>query len=333
MRAVRLHGKGDVRLHEEPDTVAADGESLVRIHAVGLCGSDLHWYLEGGIGDARVEQPVVPGHEFFGTALSGAYAGQRVVVDPAIPCLRCEYCLRGDHNLCDHLLFAGHSTRDGGMQDLLSWPDRALTPLPDTVDDTQAVVLEPLGVAIHAFDLSHARPGMVIGVVGAGPIGQFVAQLARNANAARVMVVEPRQHRRDLAARLGADVVVGPDDLAELDTTCDLVFEVNGNPAAVAAAVTLAKPGARVVLIGIPDEDQTTFSASQARRKGLTLVCVRRMKEVYGRAIALVERGLIDAAVVVSDVFAPEDVATAFATGATRDGQKVVLRFSESATG
>lgn len=333
MRAVRLHGQGDVRLHEEPDTIAAEGESLVRIHAVGLCGSDLHWYGEGGIGDSQITHPVVPGHEFYGTALIGAYAGQRVVVDPAIPCYHCEYCLRGDHNLCSNLIFAGHGTRDGGMQDLLSWPDTSLTPLPATISDTEAVVLEPLGVAIHAFDLSHIKPGMKVGVVGIGPIGAFILQLARNANAAGIVAVEPLAHRRELAETLGADLVIEPGQVDGESDTCDLVFEVNGNPAAVAESITLAKPGARIVLVGIPDEDETTFAASKARRKAITFVCVRRMKEVYGRAIALMERDYIDGESLVSHVFAPEDVDQAFKTGAARDGHKVVVKFSDSAHG
>lgn len=330
MRAVRLHGKDDVRLHDEPDTVASDGESLVRIHAVGICGSDLHWYVAGHIGDSHLERPVVPGHELFGTALTGAYAGRRVVIDPAISCHACEYCLRGDHNLCEKIIFAGHGRRDGGMQDLLSWPDQAMTPLPDSLSNADAVILEPLGVAVHAFDLAHAKPGMRIGVVGCGPIGLLLLQLSSNANAAQVTAVEPLAHRRDKARELRADVVLAPEQTAEQAGTCDLVFEVNGNPAAVAEAIQLAKPGARVVLVGIPDEDQTTFVASHARRKGLTLVCVRRMKEVYDRAIALVERGHIDAETLVSHVFAPEDVDQAFKTGAARDGHKVVVEFSAS---
>lgn len=330
MRAVRLHGRGDVRLHDEPDTVAADGESLVRIHAVGLCGSDLHWYSEGHIGDSRLARPIVPGHEFFGTALTGAYAGRRVVVDPAIPCYRCEYCLRGDHNLCEHIVFAGQGGRDGGMQELLSWPDSSLTPLPDTITDTEAVVLEPLGVAVHAVDLSHLRPGMRVGVVGVGPIGALVLQLARNANAAGVTAVEPLAHRRALAETLGADAVVEPGDVEAHADSCDLVFEVNGNPDAVAEAITLAKRGARVVLVGIPDDDETTFVASRARRKGLTFVCVRRMREVYDRAIALMERHHVDGAALVSHVFTPEQAGEAFRAGAERAGHKVVVSFGDT---
>lgn len=166
--------------------------------------------------------------------------------------------------------------------------------------------------------------------MGCGPIGLLLLQLSRNANAAQVTAVEPLAHRRDKARELRADVVLAPEETAEHSGSCDLVFEVNGNPAAVAEAIELAKPGARVVLVGIPDEDQTTFVASHARRKGLTLVCVRRMKEVYDRAIALVERGHVDAETLVSHVFAPEDVDQAFKTGAARDGHKIVVEFSKS---
>src|SRR6185312_3584379 len=130
MRAVRLYAAGDLRLVEEPDPQPAAGETLVRVTDVGLCGSDLHWFEEGGIGDARLTRPVVPGHEIAGVVQSGPLAGTPVALDPAIPDGVCATCLRGYRNLCPNVLFAGHGTIDGGLRELMAWPTHLLHPLP-----------------------------------------------------------------------------------------------------------------------------------------------------------------------------------------------------------
>jgi len=324
MKAARLHGVRDVRMHTEAVPAVGAGEELVRVTAVGLCGSDLHWFTEAGIGDARLTRPVVPGHEFAGVIEGGARHGQRVAVDPALPCLRCEMCLGGYRNLCPDVVFAGHGGQDGGLQQYLAWPSWALHPLPDTMTAIDGAVLEPLGVALHALDLGHLKIGSTIAVVGAGPIGLLLMQAAKRAGAARVVVVEPLAHRRDAAKRLGADILLDVDEVPD-DIGADAVFEMAGSDAAVEIALRAARPGARVVLGGIPDGDRTSFQASLARRKGLTLLLVRRMNEAYPRAIRLVEQGLIDISSIVSHRYPLERAAEAFAVAADRQGLKVVI--------
>ena len=118
MLTARLHGPGDLRVHDEPPQAAAEpGWSRVAVTSVGICGSDLHWFLEGGIGENMIDEPVVPGHEFAGVALEGPHAGKRVAVDPAIPCERCELCRAGHGNLCPTIRFAGHAILDGGLRE------------------------------------------------------------------------------------------------------------------------------------------------------------------------------------------------------------------------
>ena len=187
----RFHAARDVRLAPEPMPVPADGESLVEITAVGLCGSDLHWYDEGGIGDARITHPIVGGHEMAGVVRSGALDGVRVAVDPAMPCHRCDLCLPGHPNLCRVIVFAGHGDRDGGLQRYLAWPTSRLHPLPDALSDGDGAMLEPLGVAIHAVDLGHVALGASVAVLGCGPIGLLLIQVARAAGAARVVAADP----------------------------------------------------------------------------------------------------------------------------------------------
>ena len=326
MRAARLQAPGRFTLVEEPDPVAGPGSSLVRVTAVGLCGSDLHWYAEGGIGDAQLDRPLVLGHEIAGVVAVGPRAGQRVAVDPALPCGRCEICLEGHRNLCPHVRFAGHSDTDGGLRELLAWPDSHLHPLPDSVGDAAGAVLEPLGVAVHAMDLGHVRLAGSVAVIGCGPIGLLLVQAARAAGATTVVAVEPLAHRRVAAARCGADLVVGPDDPDLASAGADVVFEVVGSEPAVGLAVRAARPGGRVVLVGIPDDDRTAFPGAAARRKGLTLAVVRRMKDVYPRALRLVERGVIDVDALVTHRYPLDEVDAAFRSAAAREGLKTVVQ-------
>jgi L-iditol 2-dehydrogenase len=150
------------------------------VTATGVCGSDLHWFSEAGIGDARVVKPLVLGHESAGVIVSGSESGQRVAIDPAIPCGQCEYCQAGNPNLCKNLVFAGSAPDDGTLREYLVWPAHCLHPLPDALTDADGAMLEPLGVAIHAVDLGHVKPGMTV-----GDRGSTRATWTSNSSAAR----------------------------------------------------------------------------------------------------------------------------------------------------
>jgi L-iditol 2-dehydrogenase len=320
MRVARLYDARDVRVRsEETPRPAHDGDRLVEVRSVGICGSDLHWFTEGGIGDAVLGRPLVLGHEMAGVIRGGPDDGTRVAIDPAVPCGSCEQCLQGDGNLCPTVVFAGHGACDGGLRQFLTWPGDRLHPLPEELSDDDGALLEPLGVALHAMDLAHLRMAATVGVVGCGPIGLLLVQLARRHGATRVLAAEPLPHRMAVAESFGAQPAGDAAAVAEV------VFEVSGSDGAVDTALRLAKPGARVVLVGIPDGDRTGFRAGPARRKGLTLVLARRMGEVYPRAIALAAGGLVDLAPLVSDVFPLGEATTAMATAAARNGLKVVV--------
>lgn len=333
MLVARLHGVADLRLAEEPEPEPTAGMSLVRVTAVGLCGSDLHWYAEAGIGDARLERPLVIGHEFAGVIAAGPREGQRVAVDPAIPCDTCEICREGHGNLCPRVRFAGHGGLDGALQEYLAWPTELLHPLPDTISDADGAMLEPLGVALHTLDLGHVKVGASVAVIGCGPIGLMLVQAARVAGATMIVAVDPLPHRLAAALDMGADRAELPDrdtgtltgwaDLAGLGV--DVAFEVAGNDPAVATALAAARPGGRVVLAGIPDNDRTSFPAALARRKGLTIAVSRRMHDAYPRATRLVEQGRIDVSTVVTDRYPLERATEAFETAVARRGLKVLV--------
>ncbi|MDQ2814602.1 MAG: alcohol dehydrogenase catalytic domain-containing protein [Actinomycetota bacterium] len=309
----------------EPVPAVEPGTYLVRVTAVGICGSDLHWWDEGAIGDAKLTHPLVLGHEGAGVIASGPRSGERVAIDPAIPCETCRACRAGYRNLCYRLRFAGHGETDGMMREFMAWPAAQLYPLPDQVPDSGGAMLEPLGVAVHSVDLGHLPFGGTASVIGCGPIGLLLIQLLKAAGARHVLAVEPLAHRREAAARLGADEVVEPASFGSDQPGVDVAFEAAGGDDAVALALASVRPGGRVVLAGIPGDDAIRFSASAARRKGLTIAMVRRMNEVYPRAISLAARGVVDLGSVVTSRVGLGEVQEAFANAARRTGLKVVI--------
>jgi L-iditol 2-dehydrogenase len=210
------------------------------------------------------------------------------------------------------------------MREVMAWPSALLHPLPDSVSDAGGALLEPLGVALWSLDLGHVPFGGTACVVGCGPIGLLLIQLLRAAGASRVIAVEPLAHRREAAARYGADLVLAPDEPVS-GFGVDVAFEVAGNDDSVRIVLESVRPGGRVVLAGIPDGDTTTFTASLARRKGLTIAMTRRMNDVYPRAIALAARGVVDLESLVSRRAALDEAADAFTSAADRTGLKVII--------
>jgi L-iditol 2-dehydrogenase len=299
--------------------------SLVRVTAVGICGSDLHWWDEGVIGDATLAHPLVLGHEGAGVIAEGPRRGERVAIDPAITCGTCRACRDGYANLCYRIRFAGHGETDGMMREFMSWPTELLHPLPDGVSDADGALLEPLGVALHSVDLGHLPFGGTASVVGCGPIGLLLIAVLKAAGASSVLALEPLAHRREAAARYGADVVAEPGAADLTDPGVDVAFEAAGSDEAVRLAVESVRPGGRVVLAGIPGDDAIRFQASMARRKGLTIAMVRRMNHVYPRAISLAARGVMDLGALVSRRAGLGSAAAAFGDAAHRTGLKVII--------
>jgi L-iditol 2-dehydrogenase len=315
-RALFLHGAGDARVGPFSLREGRPGEALIEVAAVGLCGSDLHYFKDGGIGSAHIAQPFVPGHEFGGVLAEdvperGLARGTLVAVDPNHACGRCEQCRAGHPNLCPNVEFIGAPPFDGAMTERIWVPKDLIVPLPAAFDAIDAVMLEPLGVAIHAVDLAKPRLMEAVTLVGCGPIGLLILQVLRTAGAGDILAVDPLPHRQEAAARLGANrVAPSVDDLGGAGTS--LVVEATNAPEGFRDAVRAARIGGRVVLVGIPDGDTYVLPASEARRRGLKIKFARRMGEVYPRAIELVASGRVDVRSLVSRTFSLEEAPGAF---------------------
>jgi len=335
MEVLRLHGANDVRIHQEPEPVPAPGEELVRITAVGLCGSDLHWYEDGGIGDDVVVEPLVLGHEMGGVIVSGPRAGERVVVEPANPCGVCRYCRAGDGNLCPDVKFCGHAPINGGLCTLMAWPQRLLLAIPDSIEGDDVALLEPLGVGLHAIDLAHFRAGESAAVFGAGPIGLFIIRALKAAGVSRIIATDARPHRVEAALASGADEaylteIDGlPEGIKEWEPV-DASFEAAGEDMALEAANIAVRRGGRVVVVGIPPTNRHAFTARYARGKGLTMSFSRRMKAQHMlRAIELADNGTVSLDGIITSTYPLSEAAKGFDELVARSGLKIVVKPTE----
>jgi L-iditol 2-dehydrogenase len=320
VRSLRLHRVGELRLHEEPEPEPQPGEVVTRIRGVGLCGSDRHWFLEGGIGDAVLRKPLVLGHEFAGVVEEGPRAGERVVLDPAVPCGACPLCHAGQAHLCADMRFAGHGSTDGALRTLVAWPDHLVHALPDAVADEAAPLLEPLGVALHAIELGGAAAGSTAAVIGCGPLGLLLVQALRVAGVRVEVAADPLPHRAAAARELGAR------SSEPTGVEVDVAYETAGDDEALDAAIAVARPGGRVVVVGIPDGDRSSFHAAAARRKELALTFCRRMRASdLPRAIRLAERGSFELGALVTARYGLAEGPQAFRDLVERRGLKVVV--------
>jgi threonine dehydrogenase-like Zn-dependent dehydrogenase len=244
VQAVVFTDQAQIALAQRPEPVAGDGEVLIEVGAVGICGTDLHAPAKPTI----FTPGVILGHEFAGTRPDG----QPVVVNPiALSCGNCDACRRGFTNQCLTAL-AGCSgvARDGGMAQFAVADQRSVHVIPENVSVGTAAWTEPLAVALRAVGLGGVRAGHTVAVLGAGAIGQLILQLALNAGAAETVVVEPSGLRRDVALTCGAGQAVPPTAAGQIDRTYDVVFDCTGCPEAFPNALALVAPGGRLVMLG-----------------------------------------------------------------------------------
>jgi len=326
MFAARLHGIRDLRLEQLPLPTPGPGEVLLKVASVGVCGSDVHYYLEGRIGSQVVTGPIIMGHELsawiaaLGTGVEGLEVGTLVTVEPGISCGQCEPCRHGHPNLCPNVRFCGTPPIDGVFAQYTVMPAANCYPLPEGMTPAEGALLEPLGIAVHTVDLAHLRAGQTVAVLGAGPIGLLIGAVARAAGASEIYMTEPLAHRRNFALDYTADEALDPDEtdaIGEIQRLTggrgvDVAFEAAGAPGTPQQAAAVTCIGGKVVVAGIPADDTMTMNASTVRRKGLTIKLVRRMKHTYPRAIRLVQAGKLDVRPLATHFFPLEQIAGAF---------------------
>lgn len=338
MIAARLYAPNDIRIEEIEKPSPGPGQALLKITEVGICASDVHWYNEGRIGETVMTDPLILGHEFaaivteIGAGVSNVKPGDRVAVEPAIHCGKCDMCLDGRFNICRNVLFCGTPPTDGALCEYLAWPASLLAPIPDSISMGEAAMLEPMAIGVHAVNLVHGVKGKSVGVLGVGAVGLSILQAAKTAGCGELIATDLLPMRLEVAKRLGASKTfdAGRSDIIEAvrDATgrrgLDVVFEAAGVNEAVRVAAEIVRPGGLLVAGGIPDDNIMSVEASIVRRKELTIQLLRRSNNTLHDAINLLADGKVDVDSYITHRFPLGDVEAALRTA--RDNKANSIR-------
>jgi len=325
MRAAVLVQPHRIEVEERPVPRPGRREVLVEVAAVGLCGSDVHYYEHGRIGSHVVDAPLVLGHEpsgrvaALGPDVASRHVGERVSLEPGVPCFTCQQCLRGRYNLCPGMRFFATPPVDGAFCEYVVLHEDFAHPVPDSLTDEAAALLEPLSVGVWAGRKARVDAGARVLVTGAGPVGLVALQVARAHGAAEVVVSDVNVHRLALAAELGATAVVdaGAGGLDDLDLEVDVLLECSGVAAVATQAVGLVGRAGRVVLVGM-GADQVALPLAQVQGYEVEVTGTFRYANTWPEAIRLAASGAVLLDALVSGRFGLDDVEAAL-TAPARD--------------
>jgi len=311
-----------------------DGWVLIKVHSVGICGSDIEYYLHNQCGSFIPRRPFVLGHEFSGEIVQvgkgarGAQIGARVTVDPSIPCRRCRYCVTGRYNLCSDLRVIGSAASyphlNGGFEQYAVVPVENCYEFSEDLSFAEAALTEPLSVAVHAALRPRTVAGKNILITGAGTIGQLLNLVLRHFGAGQITVSDVKASRRRLALSNGANYGIDPrneavdDFLSQItDDGFDLIFESSGAASALNDGLRMIRRGGTIVQIGTLPE-QVTLPVNQVMAKELMILGSLRAANVFDIALSLLQKQQINARSIISEVYSFDQVPEAFAKAAER---------------
>jgi L-idonate 5-dehydrogenase len=336
MRAFILHGKEDLRNGELPTPKAHPGQIIVRVRCVGICGSDVHYFRHGRVGNFVPKRPFALGHEFAGEVseigedVSGFSVGDRVVIDPSQPCGQCRYCRNGRYNLCENMRYFGSAScdphLDGGFAELVAVPARNCHLMPDAMTWGEAAMLEPLSVALHATQRAGNLAGQSVFVAGGGAIGQLIALAARAFGAGQVTLGDLADFPRRFAIEQGADAALNPGNADSEQQAMelsrggfDVVFEAAGSTHALVHALKIVRRGGTIVQVGtLPPE--VPIPANLIMSKELTVSGSFRFAHVFPMALEFAASRRINVGPLISQTFPFDETAQAMAMAVAKEG-------------
>jgi L-iditol 2-dehydrogenase len=327
-RAAVLHGVHDLRIDDVPVPTPGPGEVLVEVRAVGVCGSDVHYYEHGRIGAHVVAAPLILGHEAggvivgLGPGASSHQVGQRVALEPGVPCGACRQCRAGRYNLCPDVRFFGTPPVHGAFADYVTIHQDFAFPLPDAISDDAGALVEPLSVGVWACRKAGLRGGEHVLVTGAGPVGLLAMQAALALGATRVTVSDVNPERLRLAERTGATRTVDlrQRPLGEAGVEADVLLECSGHPAALADGIRSLRPAGVAVAVGMGPGEEASVPLALLQNRELTLTGTFRYAGTYPTAIELIGTGRVDVEAIVTGHYPLEEAERALQAGAREPG-------------
>lgn len=348
LQACTIFGAKDLRMieHEKTGTLAPD-QVRVAYGTGGICGSDIHYYHHGRVGNFAVKEPLIIGHEIAGTVIetgsdiTDLSSGTPVAINPNLPCLDCENCLAGRTNLCRDMVFFGSAAVtphiQGGFREELVVPRRQCVALPDGFDLSIAVFAEPLAVCLHAVNRAGPLAHRSVLVTGCGPIGCLTIQALRLAGVRHITATDVADGVLDTAAKLGADETINiARDAARLEAYesgrghFDAAFECSGNPLALVSCLNAVKPNGSVVQVGMMPPTDTGIPMGKIVSKELSLSGTFRFHDEFDIAVDALVSGRLDVSSLHSGTFTFDEADKAFAAAVDRTHHmKVQLRFSQ----
>ncbi|WP_222914923.1 NAD(P)-dependent alcohol dehydrogenase [Natrinema sp. SYSU A 869] len=329
-------GKFEVRNRDRPDLDA--NQVLVAVSRVGICGSDLHWYKHGQMGDRVVEDSLILGHESageivdIGTNVLGLSVGDRVAIEPGIPCGTCQACRDGDYNLCPDVDFMSTPGTDGALAEYVAWPAEFIHPLPEGMTMTEGALCEPLSVGLQAIRRGEVGVGDTVLIMGAGPIGRTALECATAAGATKIVVVDIVDEKLDQAVDQGADLAINSrtQDVIEvleaaIPTGVDVAIEATGAPPAIEIVPDTVGRGGTVVLVGLAADQAVPFDTYRLVRNQINIRGSYRFANTYSTAIELIADGAVDVESIVDFHTPLSEVSNAFERATESDIVKGVI--------
>jgi L-idonate 5-dehydrogenase len=345
MRVCVLHAAKDLRLEERTVAPLQAGEVRLRFGAGGICGSDLHYYFEGRVGDFALREPLILGHEVAGevietgTGVTRVKTGDRVAVNPSLPCWQCRACQTGRTNLCARMTFFGSAAVmphiQGAFQERLTAHESQCFAVPAATPFAIAAMAEPLAVCLHAVQRAGTLLGAHVLITGSGPIGALTCLAARHAGAARITITDLADPPLAVAARVGADetlnIARATDRVERYKADrgqFDVAFEASGNPQALMTCLDCTRPGGRIVQLGMLPQGELRLPLTKLTPKELDLVGTFRFHDAFGLAVEALVSGRLDVAPILTGTFHARERDAAFAAAADRERHmKVQLVF------
>jgi L-iditol 2-dehydrogenase len=318
-----LTGIEKIEIIDVPKPVIVnDNDVLIRMTVVGICGSDIHYYSTGRIGSQVVEYPFTVGHEgagvveAVGAAVTSVKPGDPIAVEPSVACGHCSQCLAGRPHTCENNLFLGCPGQiEGNLAEYLVMPESQCIKLKGGLKPEHGATSEPLAIGCYAVKQSALSANDSIAIIGFGPIGMSVLQMAKAKGVTNIVVSEKIDERVKMAEKNGATKVVNPlrESVQQaIDNEFDVVFECCGQQEAMDTAVDILRPGGKLMVVGIPEFGRWSFCADVARRKELSFIHIRRQNDCTHQTLDMIEEGLVDGSAMITHHFRFDQIAEAF---------------------